>query len=77
MRPGSKDHEHKAMVLRVTVDVYFVEDVADALFDGVLDNHQARGDSLVGAVVGHQLGHLAFARGEVCEGPSSWCRPMS
>ena len=39
----------------------------DVLLDGVRGDDEHLGDALVGAALGHQLEHLALARGEAVE----------
>lgn len=55
------------MVFGVGLDAELLEDVADVLLDGVLGDHEACGDALVGAAFGHQLEDFSLAGGEFVE----------
>src|SRR4051812_40046102 len=65
LRAQEREHrEHAAMGLRVRAQAELPEDRGDVLLDGALGDDHALGDRDVREALGHQLEHLALARGE-------------
>src|SRR5205823_8550246 len=59
--------EHAAVVVAADAQAELVEDARDVLLHGPFGDHQALRNPLLRAALGHQLEHLALARGHACE----------
>src|SRR6266545_7138314 len=59
--PQEGEHgEHAAAVIALRAQAKLLEDARDVLLHRALGDHEALGDALVRAALGHQLEHLAL-----------------